>query len=102
MKTLWVAIVLVVIMTVVGASPAAAFCYDCRRSGFACGLWGCVESYTCHHYEGFCSICFQSCDDYYDGYCTFGPACQWTSNELDEDPALDSSTTLASVEQTAP
>lgn len=80
MKKLACKVGLALVALLLSASPAAALCFECRRSGFVCdGSGWCTETHTCTQTTSLCSQCWQSCNENLDAFCTVSYPCQWAS-----------------------
>lgn len=69
---------LALVLLLLSASPAAAFCYECRLSGWVCNGEGwCSPSYTCTQTSSLCGQCWESCNESLDTGCSVSRPCQW-------------------------
>jgi hypothetical protein len=83
-------------------SPSLALdCEKCRQTGFVCGVFGCVSTYSCEAVGSFCTQCWESCFETLDGYCSVGPQCQWAVATPESD-VLSAETTTSAVLRPAP
>lgn len=68
---------LVFLLALLLASPASALCYECRKAGTVCGIYGCLDTYTCGVIQGLCGQCWADCQENSDLYCSMWFPCQW-------------------------
>lgn len=78
MKKLACGVGLALVLLLFSASPAPAFCYECRSSGYVCdGSGWCTFTYTCSQTTSLCGQCWESCTETLDTGCSVYRPCQW-------------------------